>query len=269
MAGHERRGRAIGQAPSRTAAATFFSRSTPDPSLFSFPTFCGTLNQLAAALRSGQVEPQDVPLLVLTRDLLGRIAGERLTPQEHAEVLPALAGVIALKAQLLLPKPAAALSVDDHGEDGGDWEVAQGVEALAELGALVSLLLQRRTERAGLIAARPLDLGLLRRARPAAGQAGLAKLVGAARKAVRDVQVPLLSRERLTLADALRALRAFGQRLRTFTFFSVPVSDWGERTTYFSALLEGVKAGTFGVEQAQAFADIEVRHLGQDETGED
>ena len=255
--------------PPEPLPPTFSAASTPDPSLFSFPSFCGTLNQLAAALRSGQVEPQDVPLLVLTRDLLGRIAGERLTPQEHAEVLPALAGVIALKAQLLLPKPAAARPVDDHGEDGGgDWEVAQGVEALAELGALVSLLLQRRTERAGLIAARPLDLGLLRRARPAAGQAGLARLVGAARKAVRDVQVPLLSRERLTLADALRALSAFGQHLRTFTFFSVPVNGWGERATYFSALLEGVKAGTFGVEQAQAFADIEVRHLGKDEPGE-
>ena len=239
---------------------------SPDPSAFSFPAFYGTLNQLAAALRSGQLPPQDVPLLTLTRELLGRIATRSFTPEEHAEVLPALAGVIALKAQLLLPRPEVV------GSPESDWDelddILEGVEALAELDALVSLLSQRRTERAGLIAARPLDLGLPRRARPAAGQAGLAKLVGAARKAVRDIPVPLLSRERLTLADALRALSAFGQRLRTFTFLSVPVNDWGERATYFSALLEGVKDGTFGVEQPQAFADIQVRHLGTDEPDE-
>ena len=229
--------------------------------LITFPAFSGSLTELAAALRSGQVQPDEVPLLTLTRELLARLAAQRLTPGEHAELLPALAGVIALKARLLLPRPE--VTAPDL-EDEGDWDVLGGVEALSELSELVALLSRRRSEREGLIAGRPLDLGLPRIARPAAGKAGLAKLVGAARKAVREVQVPLLSRERLTLSGALRALRAFGARLRSFTFFSVPVASWGERTTYFSALLEGVRDGTFATEQPQPFADIEVRHLGEE-----
>lgn len=229
-------------------------------SLFSFPNFSGTLSELAAELRSERLGPGEVPLLLLTREVLTRVAARQLTEGEHAETLPLLAGVIALKARLLLPKPEV-LAADDAGEWDELEDVLESVEALAELDALVSFLSQRRSERAGLIAARPLDLQLPRKARPAAGSAGLAKLVKAAQSAVREVQVPLLSRERLTLAGALRALGAFGTQLQTFTFFSVPVKDWGERATYFSALLEGVKAGMFSVEQAEPFADIEVRHL--------
>ena len=238
--------------------ASFPSVLSPQhSSLSTFPS----LTELTAALRSGQVQPSDVPLLSLTRELLARVAAAHFTADEHAELLPALAGVIALKARLLLPKP----EIQPHeGEDEGDWDVLGGVEALTELGELVALLSRRRSEREGLIAARPLDLGLPRRVRPAAGKAGLARLVGAARKAVRDVQVPLLSRERLTLAGALRALSAYGTRLRTFTFFSVPVADWKERATYFSALLEGVRDGSFATEQPQPFADIKVRHLGKE-----
>ena len=204
-----------------------------------------------------------MPLLDLTRELLDRITAQRLTEGEHAETLPVLAGVIALKVRLLLPRPEVPLApeFDDDGELDG---MLESVEALAELGELVSFLAQRRSERAGLIAARPLEIEWPRRVRPAVGRSGLEKLVRAAQSAVREVQVPLLSRERLTLAGALRALRAFGTRLRTFTFLSVPVADWGERATYFSALLEGVKDGSFSAEQAEVFGDIEVRQLGEE-----
>lgn len=232
-------------------------------SRFDFPGFSGTLTELASALRSERVRPGDVPLLSLTRELLARIAAQQLTPDEHAETLPVLAGVIALKVRLLLPRPEAPPSTENDDWDELD-DVLEGVEALAELGELVSFLSRRRSERAGLIAARPLDLEWPRRVRPSVGRAGLARLVKAAQGAVREVQVPLLSRERLTLAGALRALRAFGTRLRTFTFLSVPVADWGERATYFSALLEGVKDGSFSVEQAETFGDIEVRQLGEE-----
>ena len=68
-----------------------------------------------------------------------------------------------------------------------------------------------------------------------------------------------------TLADALKALRAFGTRLKTFTFRGIPAQDWGEQTTYFAALLEGVKEGHFSVEQADAYGDIQVQsHLRDD-----
>ncbi|WP_425147951.1 segregation/condensation protein A [Deinococcus sp.] len=198
-----------------------------------------------------------MPLLFLTRELLawaGRFAA--LHPQSHAELLPALAGVIALKARLLLPQPEVAAPPDDWEDDASEDPLLAGVQALAELDELVRMLAQRRRGREGLIPAARRDLGLPRRPGRAAGAQGLAKLVRAAQSAVRDVQVPLLSRERLTLKDALTALRAFAGRLRVYRFASVPAADWGERTTYFAALLEGVKAGSFEVEQTELFGDI-------------
>gem|GEM_PF-1416098 len=223
--------------------------------------YSGDLTGLAQRLRAGSVTPPQVPLLRLTRELLAwatRFAA--LHPETYAELLPGLAGVIALKARLLLPAPEPEPQGDgDNWDDDPDpGSVLGGVQALEQLGLLVQLLSQRRQARQGLIPATRLDLGLPRRPGKASGQQGLEKLVKAARNAVRDVSVPLLSVERLTLQDALKALRAFAGRLNIFTFGSVPAQDWGERSTYFSALLEGVKAGDFVVEQLEMYGEIVV-----------
>ncbi|MBB5235270.1 ScpA family protein [Deinococcus budaensis] len=234
----------------------------PPPSLAGFavqlPAFEGTLSELASALRAGRVAPGEVPLLTLTREVLawaGTLAGSF---EAHPEALPALANVIALKARLLLPQPGPDdLDPDDFADDPLD-DVVEGVEALAELGALVDFLAARRREREGLLPARPAPLELPRRERRPNPQGSLARLVRAAQSAVRQVEVPLLARDRLTLADALGALRAFGGRLRTFTFRGIPAQDWGERTTYFAALLEGVKEGSFSAEQDGVYGEIQV-----------
>ncbi|WP_051935569.1 ScpA family protein [Deinococcus sp. YIM 77859] len=229
------------------------------------PVFEGTLADLASALRAGRVLPAAVPLLPLTREVLGWAQAQAGTLDAHPEALPALANVIALKARLLLPQP------EPEGPDPGDFaddlldDVVEGVEALAELDALVSFLAARRREREGLIPARPVALDLPRRERPGGPARSLARLVKAARNAVRQVEVPLLARERLTLADALAALHAFGRRLRTFPFRGIPAGDWGERTTYFAALLEGVKEGSFSAEQTETYGEIRVvSHLAED-----
>ncbi|GGQ93941.1 segregation/condensation protein A [Deinococcus ruber] len=227
------------------------------------PGYIGDLTGLAARLRSGATLPEAVPLLRLTRELLawaGHFA--QAHPQAHAELLPALAGVIALKAKLLLPQPEPeALPEEWDSEPFAEDAVLEGVQALAELEDLVRLLSQRRREREGLIPAARLDLGLPRRAGRAAGKQGLARLVRAAQNAVRDVSGPLVTRERLTLQDALKALRAYAGRLRVFRFLAVPTADWGERTTYFAALLEGVKDGTFDASQHEHFGDIVIGAL--------
>ncbi|BDP42541.1 segregation/condensation protein A [Deinococcus aetherius] len=226
------------------------------------PGFEGSLADLAGALRAGRVELGEVPLLTLTRDVLAWVAaltgGDGTAFAEaHPEVLPALANVIALKARLLLPQPGPE-EVDPEFSDDPLEDVIEGVEALAELDTLVGFLAARRREREGLIPARAVPLDLPRRERRRNPQGSLAKLVKAAQNAVRQVEVPLLARERLTLADALGALRAFGVRLRTFTFRGVPTADWGERTTYFAALLEGVKEGSFSAEQEGVYGEIRV-----------
>lgn len=228
------------------------------------PVFEGTLADLASALRAGRVLPGEVPLLTLTREVLSWAATRTGDIEGHPEALPTLANVIALKARLLLPQPEPdGLDPDDFA-DAFLEDVVDGVEALAELDALVGFLAARRRAREGLIPARPVPLNLPRRERRQNPQGSLAKLVKAARNAVRQVDVPLLARERLTLADALRALRAFGSRLRTFTFRGIPAADWGEQTTYFAALLEGVKEGNFSAEQAEAYGEIQVTsHVAQ------
>ncbi|WP_022799663.1 segregation and condensation protein A [Deinococcus ficus] len=226
------------------------------------PAFQGTLTELASALRTGRVGPGEVPLLALTREVLawaGGLTGGNAAGWTEAQpdLLPALAQVIALKARLLLPQPDPEEPGPD--DDFGELEeLVAGVEALAELDALVGFLAARRAAREGLIPARPFPVDLPRRPAKRTPRGSLEKLVKAAQQAVRQVEVPLLARDRLTLADALVALRAFGSRLRTFTFRGVPAQDWGERTTYFAALLEGVKEGRFSVEQPGSYGEITV-----------
>jgi len=253
-----------------TASAAAVTRDRAAPTDWAFRVevpleageqYSGDLTGLAQRLRAGSVLPAQVPLLRLTRELLAwatRFAAAH--PETYAELLPGLAGVIALKARLLLPAPEADLQgdLDDWDDDPDPGDVLGGVQALEQLGLLVQLLSQRRQARQGLIPATRLELGLPRRPGKASGKQGLEKLVKAARNAVRDVSVPLLSVERLTLQDALKALRAFAGRLGLFTFGAVPASDWGERSTYFSALLEGVKAGDFVVEQQEMYGEIVV-----------
>ena len=229
------------------------------------PGFSGTLAELASALRAGRVGPQEVGLLALTRGVLAWV--QALTggsfADAHPDLLPTLATVIALKARLLLPEPEPEAWHEDAPDELLE-ELLEGVEALAELDTLVGFLVARRREREGIIPARPVTLDLPRRERPRNPAGSLAKLVRAAHNAVRQVDTPLLSRDRLTLADALGALRAFGTRLRHFTFRGLPAQDWPERTTYFAALLEGVKEGEFSVQQAEVYGDITVHsHLAE------
>lgn len=238
------------------------------PFCVSLPVFEGSLGELAASLRSGQVLPGEVPLLRLTREVLAWV--QRTTGQTaaafadaHPDLLPTLAAVIALKARLLLPRPEPVPDPDadwDLPGDGDLGDVLEGVEALAELDTLVAFLSARRREREGVLPGRPSPVTLPRRERPRSA-GSLARLVKAAQNAVRQVDVPLLARERLTLADALKALRAFATRLGQFGFWTVHAEDWGERTTYFAALLEGVKEGSLSAEQPEMYGEIEVKDL--------
>ncbi|WP_261663602.1 segregation/condensation protein A [Deinococcus sp. Marseille-Q6407] len=228
--------------------------------------FTGSLSDLAAALRGSELSPQQVPLLALTNAVLAWLKAHPAWQGTHppAEVLPPLAAVIALKARLLLPPAAESGGWDDLDGEPDDWaddsDIAGGVEALAELDRAVRFLSQRRAQRSGLIPApvpRP-ALELPRRQRPPRQGQNLRQLLDAARAAVREVEVPLLARERLSLKGALAALLAFGRQLGHFSFSGITAQDWGEHTTYFAALLEAVKTGDLRAEQTEPYGEIQI-----------
>jgi segregation and condensation protein A len=228
-----------------------------------FVGFEGSLPELAAALRAETILPSAVPLLELTRAVLARYSFVKtiLPPDEAlelaSEALPHLSGVIELKARLLLPKPPRAVVEDDDADlDSTLEDVLEGVQALAKLeGAISFLKLQRASQSLVMLPSVP-EIRLPRKSKPVTS--GLGALLEAARRRVRAIDFLDLAFERLTMPLALARIKAFGLRLKRFFFADVPATDWGERTVLFSALLEGVRDGTFVLEQEAAYADIDV-----------
>ena len=236
------------------------------PFTANFEGFSGSLLELAAALRSEILTPAQVPLLQLTRAVLQRFAAVRAQlPPDAAldlasEALPQLSGVIELKAKLLIPRPAKISSLEDDDPDSVDIaleDVLSGVEALAQLEGAIQFLKDKRLLQAQVIAPLPQAVRLERRAKPLGK--GLGALVAAAKSKVREVNLFDLALERLTLPQALERLRMFSKKLRSFFFKDVPQQNWGEQTVIFSALLEGVREGTFTAQQESAYGDIEIK----------
>lgn len=213
--------------------------------------WCGNLSELSAALRSGELLPTDVPLLRLTREVLALTEGIQTPP----ELLPPLGSVIALKARLLLPIPTPDSAVDTDWEEYLE-EIESGIEALAELDTWVAFLNGRREARAQVLPAPAYPVQLPRRERKSKPQRSLEKLLKAA-EVVRTVSVPLLARDRLTLGDAWQKLREAGKRLGSLLLGNLG-NDWSEKTTYFAALLEGIKEGQCHATQTAPFAEIEI-----------
>ncbi len=226
--------------------------------------FEGSLLELAAQLRAGKIEPVNVPLVQLTRSVLERyhalrleLDGDPAVLDIASEALPHLAGVIELKVRLLLPRAPTAPTDDAENEIDATLEnVLEGVEMLAKLEGAIAFLRDRRRERSRMIVAGPHPLNLPRRTKPLSGSFG--KLVEAARRSVRVVNLFDLSIERLTLPQALERLRDWAKRVKTFLFKDVPAADWGEKTVLFSAMLEGVRAGELEAEQPEIYGEIEL-----------
>jgi segregation and condensation protein A len=243
--------------PPDTFEITFIAR---------FEGFEGTLLELAAALRAGKLEPAFVPLLELTRSVLLRFETLRTELEIvsigsldlASEALPHLAGVIELKARLLLPRPIKIHYEDANDIDASLEDVLSGVEALAQLEGAIAFLRDRRKERSKLLVASPVPVNLPRKMRPLTQ--GLGDLVEAAKRRVREVNLFDLSHDRLTLPQALERLNEFGRKLKRFFFADIPAEDWGERTVLFSAMLEGVRAGELEVEQPEIYGAIEIKH---------
>ncbi len=226
------------------------------------PHFSGNLLEVAQALRSGLLPPQDVPLRELVeRSLQCFHALRAQNPQAAGEALPLMASVVAWKVKMLLPPkavPVEEILLEDEVDDLWD-ELASGIEQMADLERLVTFLSTQRRGREWILPCKPLELNLPRREQSeGVRKKGLSRLLEAAQNAVREVRLEGLTRERLTLNEAYRALRAFSSRLGRFFFSAVTVSSWSERTVYFTALLEGVREGKWHAHQNEVYGDIEL-----------
>ena len=231
------------------------------------PHFSGNLLEVAQALRSGVLSPSDVPLCELVEKSLEHFQALRaLDNHTSSEALPLMASVVSWKVKMLLPsrqEPVQDYSLEIESEDLWD-ELATGIKQMADLERLVTFLSSQRRGREWIVASKPLELNLPRREQAQSEKLrlkGLSRLLEAARSAVRDVRLEGLSRERLTLEGAYRALKAFSSRLRRFLFSSVTVSSWSECTVYFTALLEGVREGVWTAHQGEVYGEIELEAL--------
>ncbi len=223
------------------------------------PHFSGNLEGIALALRAGTLTPADVPLYHLAKQALERFQIlRRLDPERAAEALPQMAVVVLLKARLLLPKTPTL--EPEAGDPDPLEEVLESVSRLAELEGWVTFLSQRRFERKNIVAAPPLELSLPRRERDEKSRnRGLLRLLEVARQTVREVKLEDLVRDRTTLTDAYQILVSFANRFKRFFFSKITVTDWAERTVYFTALLEGIKVGQLEGHQESPYSDIEIK----------
>ncbi|MEZ4633152.1 MAG: ScpA family protein [Deinococcales bacterium] len=214
------------------------------------PSFEGTLAELIQALRSERVGARAVNLLSIVRDYLNyyqRLASKDL--QLATETLPQLAKVIELKTRLLLPR------LPKESDEENLEETLSAIEMLADIEHAIHFLRQRRDERKLIISAKTPkpDLPRLERAL----NIGIQRLNELASR-YQVANYFELSRDRLTMPEAMKNLKTLLTRWGNHFFHSLAPKAWAERVVYFSAMLELIKESQIYGRQEEAFGDIEL-----------
>jgi len=219
--------------------------------------FEGTLQELAAALRSRRLAPRSVDLLRVVREVLQRFEGLAAEDLDLAsEALPAAAAVIELKVRLLLPSRAGPR--EEEGSEVPDDTLA-AVAILQELETAIAALRQRREERRFRLLASAPTPAYPRPRRPLG--IPLARLTEIASR-LRPSGYFEVVRDRLNVAMAIRRLLARlrpGRRERLEAFGED--ASWASRTIYFAGALELVRDGRAKLYQAEVFGPIEVEGI--------
>ncbi len=219
--------------------------------------FCGSLTELATALRRGRLAPGALDLLTLVRDFLAYF--ERHAEHDldvASEALPAVAQVIELKLRLLLPRPPR---LEEEAVDELREDVVEAVETLARLEHAIAFLRERRERRRHLVAARAPRIDFPRRTRPT--QVALAQLAALAARHREDAYFEL-TRERLSIPEAMqRLLERLGTRRSADLESLATPADWATRTVYFAGLLELIRERRVRASQGGAFEPINVERV--------
>lgn len=222
--------------------------SAEAPFLVETTVFTGTLGELAHALRTERVAPGDLDVLGLVQHYLGfyqRVADHDLA--RATETLPLLARIIELKVRLLLPQPPKTSELEREA-------VLETVLALEAFEGAIGFLRERRETRRHLVSAQAPRPPYPRRARPLSTKLGRLAELATRHRAAHYFELAV---ERLTLASALKRLRAGLERLGRGTLRGLmETSDWPTLTVAFGAMLELVKEGEAKAEQGAPYDEI-------------
>jgi segregation and condensation protein A len=216
--------------------------------------FTGSLTELAHALHTRAISPQQIDVLKLVQEYLvyfNDIANENL--DLASEALPMVARIVELKVRFLLPRPP---KTEEEVEEQLLKETLEAVVSLEELENAIEFLRQRRHERRIVLPAtmprpdypraeRPIKIGLTRLAEMASRYS--------------FANYFEMAIERITMASGMKHLM---QRLRQFLRgkFSdlVDSKDWEVVTVTFSGMLELFKEGKLRATQNEPYGEIEL-----------
>lgn len=217
--------------------------------------FAGSLGELAHALRTRTLRPDQLDLLRLVRDYLTffhALADRDLNLASAA--LPQVAQIVELKLRLLLPAPPR----DPDETDEADLEDAlEAIALLEDLQDAIDFLRQRREARRLVLPARAPTPDYPRVLRPLRVPIGKLALLAARHRASGYFELTV---ERLSVPQAMRRLMAALRRLRRATFGDVADdTDWPTRTVMFVGLLELIREGKVRARQEGGWmGEIEV-----------
>jgi segregation and condensation protein A len=217
------------------------------------PAFQGSLGELAYALRSGQVSPQQIDVLALVRTYLAYFNHHAQDNLDAAsDALPLVARVIELKVRLLLPRPP---KLAEDAEETIETTL-EAITLLEDLEHAIDFLRRRRDARRIIMPARTPSPSYPREERPL--RIKLDTLKDLASRYRFDSYFEL-ARERLTMAGAIKQLMHRLKRLRRGTLFElVEHKSWEVISITFAGMLELFKEGRIDAYQAEPFSDIEL-----------
>ena len=221
------------------------------------PLFQGSLGELAHALRTDKLKPQDVDVLELVKHYLSYFnqwvdADLNLA----SEALPLLARVIELKTRFLLPRPPK-----DDEEEAVLEETLEAVTLLEELEDAIHFLKHKREERRLILTAKTPRPDYPRPER--ALKVGLGRLAELASK-YRVSSYFEMAIERLTMAGAMKQLLSTLKQWRKGWFKDlIAHQTWEVASISFAGLMELYKERRVHAEQAEVYGPIELEWLEQ------
>lgn len=215
--------------------------------------YSGTLTELAHALHTRAISPQQINVLKLVQDYLLYFEQYSSNMDIASEALPMVARIVELKVRFLLPRPPKA---DEELEEEILKETLEAIVLLEELEEAISFLKQRRAERRIVLPATMPRPSYPRAERPI--KIGLERLAQMASR-YNFSNYFELAIERLTMAGAMKLLMNAVKRVKRGLFSEMlETKEWPVAAITFVGMLELFKEGKIRATQEVAYGPIEI-----------